>query len=236
MANGAVMSIKAHNDSKVGDILYLTELKGDAPVSMYVIRGDKGDMLVDTGFGSTYRPICKWISANGFNITDIMITHAHPDHDWNAARLKELFGARIWLGREDVPLIRNFSSQPQVATDKRFEMRVKWITFWTGTPFFKSKPYEPDIIIDENIDDTARKYGYDVKFIPLPGHTYGSYGIFEDGVLYAGDAYAVIDGVPMLPPHAASVELMNRSYSKITELAPRYLACGHGLPFEFECT
>ena len=191
-------------------------------------------MLIDTGFSTTKKAVVDWIRRNKFNIKDIFITHAHPDHDWNAAYLKELYKARIWLGAEDVTLIRNFSSQPQVPTDKRYTMRVKWISFWTKTPLFKSKPYEPDIVIKDDADELAAKYGYDIKFIHLPGHTMGSYGILNGDVLYTGDSYAVLNGVPTLPPHVASLELMRESYEMIVKLAPKYLACGHGVPFEFK--
>ncbi len=228
------MRTQTSDDVKIGNIRYFTELSGDAPISVYVISGEKGDMLIDTGFSTTSRALVKWISKNGFNITDIFITHAHPDHDWNAARFKQLYNARIWLGKEDLPLIRNFAGQPQKPTHTRFVNRVKWISFWTKTPFFKSKHYVPDILIDQNADEVAGQYGYDIKIIHLPGHTKGSYGLIKDGVLYAGDAYAVINRTPMEPPHAYSVEQMRASIRKISEISPEYLACGHGVPFRFD--
>ena len=102
------MKIQTGNQVQIGNINYFTELSGDAPISVYVIPGKNGDMLIDTGFSTTTKPLLKWITENGFNITDIFITHAHPDHDWNAAKFKQLFNARIWLGKEDLNLIRNF--------------------------------------------------------------------------------------------------------------------------------
>ena len=132
------MRTQTSDSVKIGNIRYFTELSGDAPVSVYVISGEKGDMLIDTGFSTTSKSLVKWISKNGYNITDIFITHAHPDHDWNAARFKQLYNARIWLGKEDLPLMRNFADQPQKPTHKKFVNRVKWISFWTKTPFFKS--------------------------------------------------------------------------------------------------
>ena len=228
------MKIQTSNDVEIGKIRYFTELMGDAPISVYVIAGEKGDMLIDTGFSTTSKSLQKWISKNGFHITDIFLTHAHPDHDWNAAKFKRMFNARIWLGKEDVSLIRNFSDQPQHPTHKRFGFRVKWISFWTKTPFFKSKKYTPDVIVDESANDLARKYGYDIEIIPLPGHTKGSYGILKDGVLYAGDAYAVINGIPIKPPHAYSIDDLEESIKKISKIAPKYLACGHGVPLLFD--
>lgn len=228
------MKVQTSNLEGIGKIRYFTELVGDAPISVYVISGKDGDMLIDTGFSTTFKPLLKWIQENGFHITDIFLTHAHPDHDWNAAKFQKMFHARIWLGKEDVSLIRKFSSQPQHPTHKKFVFRAKWISFWTKTPFFKSKKYIPDVILDENANDTARKFGYDIEIIPLPGHTKGSYGILKDGVLYAGDAYAVINGTPMEPPHAFSIEELRESMKKISKIAPEYLACGHGVPFLFD--
>ena len=225
------MKYQSFTDIKIGDIYYLTEFSGDAPNTLYVIRGQHGDMLIDTGFMTTYKPLLRWIRSNGFNITDIFLTHAHPDHDWNAAKFKKLFNARIWLHKKDVSLIRNFSSQPQLPLDERFIKRVKWITFWTGT-VIKSRRYEPDVVISGDDSETPSKYGYDFKIIELPGHTLGSMGILKGDTLYCGDAFVIFNGEPSLPVHAASLELMRTSAEKIRALAPRFIACGHGLPTE----
>ena len=96
------MRTQTSDNVKIGNIRYFTELSGDAPISVYVISGAKGDMLIDTGFSTTSQALIKWISKNGYNITNIFITHAHPDHDWNAAKFKKLFNARIWLGKDDL--------------------------------------------------------------------------------------------------------------------------------------
>lgn len=225
--------IQTSDDVKVGSVEYLTEFIGDAPVSVYIIHGRDGEMLVDTGFSTTCRHIQNWISRKGYNITDIFLTHAHPDHDWNAAKLKEKYGARIWMAEKDVSLIRNFSSQKQYPTSKKYRFRTKWISFWTKTPFFRSDFYTPDVILKEEGSSIPEKYGYDFSVVFLPGHTLGSSGIKTEDVLYCGDAYAVLNGEPVLPPHAASVELMNSSFNKILKIAPEYLACGHGVPFLF---
>lgn len=177
------MGVQVYEDVPIGEIKYLTENIGDAPISVYVIQGENGDMLVDTGFYSTYKSIIKWIEKNEFNITDIFVTHAHPDHDWNVAKLK--------------------------------------------------KKYVPDVVIENEGNADALKYGYDFSIVFLPGHTFGSMGILMGNTLYVGDAYAVISGVPMMPPHVTSIKDANETYEKIKEISPHYLACGHGLPYVF---
>lgn len=228
------MKVQTYEKYPVGNIIYFTEFIGDAPISVYVIRGQNGDMLVDTGFYTTYRSLKRWIDDNGFNIKDIFITHAHPDHDWNVAKLQREYGARIWISQKDISLIRNFNSQRQYPTSRKFIFRTKYISFWTRTPFFKSKKYEPNVVIEKEGTEVALKYGYDFSIVFLPGHTKGSIGILKEKVLYAGDSYAVISGVPMMPPHVASIDSAHESYLKIQEMNPQYLACGHGVPYYFE--
>ena len=223
--------IQTSNNVKVGEIIYLTEKAGDAPISVYVVRGVNGDMLIDSGFATTYKSIVKWVEENQFNITDIFITHAHPDHDWNVAKLKNKYNARVWINEKDKTLIRNFQSQKQIPTVKKYRFRVKWISFWTKTPFFTSKEYFPEIVISSEGCEVLKRYGYDGEIVFLPGHTLGSMGIKTDEVLYCGDAYAVINGQPMLPPHGTDIDMMNESVSKIREICPKYLACGHGVPY-----
>lgn len=226
--------IQTSNDVKVGGINYLTENSGDAPISVYVIRGENGDMLVDTGFSTTYKSILKWIEKNQFNITDIFITHAHPDHDWNVVKLKGKYNARVWLNEKDLGLTRNFATQKQLPTLPKYRFRVVWISFWTKTSMFKSKLYTPEIVVDTEGDEMLKKYGYDGAIVFMPGHTLGSMGIRTEEALYCGDAYAVINGQPMLPPHATNIEMMNASVERIRELNPKYLACGHGVPYLYE--
>lgn len=225
--------IQTSNNVKVGKIIYLTERVGDAPISVYVLRGKNGDMLIDTGFATTYKSVLKWIEENHFNITDIFITHAHPDHDWNVAKLKNKYNARVWINEKDISLIRNFQSQNQIPTANRYRFRVKWITFWTKMLFFKSKDYDPEIVIKSEGCEVLKSYGYDGAIVFLPGHTLGSMGIKTDEVLYCGDAYAVINGQPMLPPHVTDFDMMNASVSKIRRINPLYLACGHGVPYMY---
>lgn len=233
---GGIMIVKyiTSNDTTIGNIIFFTELAGDAPISVYVIRGEKGDMLIDTGFHTTYKPLHKWIKSNRFNITDIFLTHAHPDHDWNAAKLRQEFGARIWMSEQDISLIQNFNTQKQHPTCTKYIIRTYWINFWTNTRWFKSDLYSPDVIIKGDDEKIAKNYGFDCSIISLPGHTYGSIGILKDNILYCGDAYSVINGTPTMPPHAVSIKMLKDSYEKIIKLCPKYLACGHGLPFEFK--
>ena len=203
-----------------GRILYLA--KGD--VTVYLLHGTAGDLLIDTGFLGTWRALSAWISQ--YDVRYVFLTHGHPDHDWNAARLQKR-GIKIMLPEKDKGLPRHFLSQPVRATMPRYRARNLVQRF--GGALTNSPRYTPDILTGSD-PGLLRGLGFDAQIIPLPGHTYGSLGILAGGVLYCGDAFTMIWKKPDITPHAVSPELMTQSLRTMLRLSPEWLACGHGLP------
>lgn len=203
----------------------MVELFAQADITCYILRGAKGDMLIDTGMPHIWHDLQKWLCA--FEIKHVFLTHAHADHDWNAAKLQKA-GAKILLSEKDLTLRRNFMSQPVKPTSPKYRFR-NYTQLINGT-LFKSPPYEPDIIISGEDTSLLEKLGYTAQIVPLPGHTYGSLGILSGDVLYCGDAFTMFRRKPDITPHAVSIELMCRSLETILALSPKLLCCGHGLP------
>lgn len=199
-----------------------------ADVTCYVLRGTKGDLLIDTGLPQHYQPMQQWL--RDYNIRWVFLTHAHPDHDWNAAKFQKS-GAKIILSVLDRDLRRNFLSQRVMPTSPRYALRN--VVQCIGGGIVKSPPYDADIYFGEQDTGLLRTLGFDAEIVPLPGHTYGSSGILSKGVLYCGDAYTTIFGKPELTPHAVSPQLALDSLRTIAALHPDRLACGHGLPVRY---
>ncbi|MBQ6041808.1 MAG: MBL fold metallo-hydrolase [Oscillospiraceae bacterium] len=195
-------------------------------VTCYIIRGQQGDLLVDTGFFMHRRSLLNWIA--DYDVKWIFLTHGHPDHDWNAAAAAQQTGAKILLHEADKDLPRNFASQPVQATDPRWKIRN--ITQNIGGALVKTPHYKPDILFEEADRDLLKQYGFDAEIVHLPGHTRGSSGILCGDVLYCGDAFTAIFGKPDITPHATSIPLMQVSLRKILDINPKWLACGHGFP------
>ena len=71
-------------------------------VNVYLIEGEKGNMLIDAGW---YTPealsiLEEELRKNGFtlnDITQIVVTHLHPDHYGMAGKIREISGAKIAL-------------------------------------------------------------------------------------------------------------------------------------------
>lgn len=207
-----------------GNIRYYAQ--GD--VTCYILKGTHGDLLIDTGFLHTKGGLLQWLTQ--FQVRHVLLTHAHADHDWNAAALQR-DGAVIMLSERDRNLRQNYLSQPVKPTAPKYRLRNR-IQLIEGA-VFHSPAYEADIYFTDNDTGLLRTLGYPADIIPLPGHTFGSVGVWSGGVLYCGDAFTGLWKKPDVTPHAVCPKLMRRSLKTIMRLSPEWLACGHGLPMRF---
>jgi len=151
-------------------------------LSVYLIKGDDGDILIDTGFLFMRRRLFKLLDKH--NVKYIILTHAHLDHVWNAAVLKERYNAKIAIGKKDV---KNLDNRLLRSNSIKWYLRPVAGIYNFGFKVLKQK----EIIVDEELEvgETITKHGITFKIIDLEGHTPGSIGIIDkDNNLYCGDA------------------------------------------------
>ena len=214
----------------VGSIEYFCGYMAGSPMSCYVLHGEKSDMLVDTGLSLIRSKLEKWLAQ--FNIKHILLTHAHVDHDGNAAYLKRKLGAEIILGQADKMLIGHFSSQKMHPTMQKYKLRTVQQNVFGSLPMFSTEVYTPDILVDDGSTDCLKALGYNADIVTLAGHTYGSVGVLSGDVLYCGDVFTALWGKPDITPHAVSVLKMRESIEKILDIPCKWLATGHGQPVD----
>ena len=198
-------------------------------ITCYVLHGAKGDLLIDTGLPQTWHAMEHWLAQ--YDVRYVLLTHAHADHDWNAARLQRR-GCRLLLSERDSGLRQHFLAQPEHATAPRYILRntVQRI----GGALLRSPRYEPDLWIGSRSGDLLRELGFDADILPLPGHTLGSVGVLCGSALYCGDAFTALFGRPDISPHAHDLASMKASLRTILTLDIRWLCCGHGLPVRMQ--
>ncbi len=214
----------------IDNIEYFCGFMAGSPMSCYILHGENCDMLIDTGMSIIRRDLDKWLGQ--FNVSYIFLTHAHVDHDGNAAYLHRRHGARIILSEADNSLIGNFGSQKMRATMRKYRLRTVQQNISGSVPLFRTDIYTPDIIVSEDDTDSLRTLGFDADIIHLAGHTLGSLGVLSSDVLYCGDAFTAIWGKPDITPHAASVLKMRKSIEKMLDIPCKWFATGHGLPVD----
>jgi glyoxylase-like metal-dependent hydrolase (beta-lactamase superfamily II) len=204
-------------------------------VHCYLLPGDDGWTLVDTGLGLPDASE-RWEAAlRGLVIGRIVVTHFHPDHVGGAADVREQTGApvlqggedyeqclRVW-GRDDwserlADYLTGHGLPEETADELRHEAR-------TFSPFIRFAR-DPELLQEGDEVDGWR-------VLALPGHADGHLCLERDGVLVAGDhLLGAITPTVGLYPRSRPDPLADyqASLRKTIELAPRLALPGHGDP------
>lgn len=155
-------------------------------VNAFIVDGDQGVVLVDTGLPKKEGRVTDGLAAIGRTTADvvaIVLTHSHQDHCGNAAALKMLTGAEVIASKIDTPAIQGEEPIP-VPPMLRGPMR-----FLAGLG-----PKPTPVIVDHRITESDQAgLPDDFSAIDTPGHTPGhtSYLLDRDGgIMFVGDAAA----------------------------------------------
>ena len=208
-------------------------------VHTYLLPGDDGWTLVDTGVGL---PDAKetWaaeLEQAGGRVATIFVTHFHPDHVGAAADLHELTGAPVYQGTLDYAQCELVWGNPAWS-----ERLVDWFRLH-GTPddvtaelVGQSSVYRPFIRYQR--DPVLVEAGESVdgwELVAAPGHADGQLCLLKDGVLIAADhLLARITPTVGLWPASRADPLGDylAALDRTIELAPRIALSGHGEPIE----
>ena len=195
--------------------------------NLYVIKGNNGDILIDTGFIGMKRIIKKWLDQ--FNIKLIILTHAHVDHVWNAAYLSKLYNAKIAMSSDDIINLDNSRIHAK-PLKKKYGLWTKSMNL--GMRLFKTKEFKVDIILKKN--SKLKKYGNCIKIIDLSGHTDGSIGILYNNYLFAGDALVYRGKYPTVAYQCQNINNAKYAVDVISELHPEKIFVGHDKVIDIE--
>jgi hydroxyacylglutathione hydrolase len=201
-------------------------------VNCYLLRGEEGFVLIDTGFSNKRAILDKKLNEAGVlpgSIKLILITHGDTDHTGNAAYLRAKYGAKIAMHADDAGM----AEQGDMSVNRKprpDRMSLIFKIMSSVIPLFikaaKFEGFKPDLAADENIDLAA--YGLDARVLHLPGHSKGSIGVLTAvGDLFCGDFLYNMPGfgfIDDLADHRASLE-------KVKKLNFRTIYPGHGKPF-----
>ena len=208
-------------------------------VHAYLLPGDDGWTLVDTGVGL---PDAKetWaaeLSQAGGRVATVFVTHFHPDHVGAAADLHELTGAPVVQGTLDYAQCELVWGNPAWS-----ERLIDWFELH-GAPddvteelVGQSSVYRPFIRYQRDpILVEAGEHVDGWELIAAPGHADGQLCLVRDGVLVAADHLLgrITPTVGLWPasrpdPLGDYLAALDRTI----ELEPRIALPGHGEPIE----
>ncbi|MDX1467774.1 MAG: MBL fold metallo-hydrolase [Acidimicrobiia bacterium] len=159
---------------------------GSAPVNSFLIDGDEGIVLVDTGLPRTEGLIAKALAGIGRSVGDvtaIVLTHSHNDHTGNAAAVKDESGAEVYASRADAPAIQGEEKTPAPPVPF-YALPFKWLV----QVLPRAHPVTVDHLVTE---DPKLHLPGGLRPLDTPGHTPGhtSYLLGRGGgVAFVGDA------------------------------------------------
>ena len=203
-------------------------------VNCYLVKTDTGFVLIDTGGANKRAQLAQELASAGCrpgNLALIVLTHGDFDHTGNGAYLREKFGAKIAVHRDDAGMAERGD---MFWNRKRGNLFVRLmapvIPILSG--FGKAERFAPDLFIEDG--DDLSEYGFDAKVLCIPGHSKGSIGILTaGGDLFCGDLLGN-DGKPALSSIMDDPAAAHASVEELKGLAIGTVYPGHGKPFPME--
>lgn len=197
--------------------------------------------LVDAGLAGEdhkIRAAAESIYGPGSKPEAIFLTHGHPDHAGSALALAESWSVDVLAHPLELPFLTGRSQYPPADPTVGGFMGLLARVF---------KPRPPDLrpVVKAFTSKTSELPLPGWKWIHTPGHSPGHVALFRrwDGTLLGGDAFTTVNlnsfvasaaKLPRVsPPPAASTydwAAARESVTRLAELQPLTLACGHGRP------
>jgi glyoxylase-like metal-dependent hydrolase (beta-lactamase superfamily II) len=216
-------------------------------VNVYLVRGEAGWTLIDTGMhtsdsAATFRAALAEVGIAPAAIVRIVATHHHVDHYGASGPYRELThaevclhpleaeraaAARTALGEQPEWLRRH--GVPAVPPDQRLPSPAQWF----GTVY---APAVPDRTMADG-DEIALGHGRVLEVVWTPGHTSGHCCLLlqPDGILFVGDHL-----LPKITPHVGIYPSGPQnplgdflaSHEKIQQVDARLVCPAHGGVYE----
>ena len=210
-------------------------------VNIYIIAGSNG-IVFESGYGDC-KNIKKFIKAfkeiksdyamRGleFNISRILISHAHPDHFSGLKKLNKKLGLKIILTEKMAEKIHCRTNFRKSYLFNKFESEIFKIStvqaiFMKLTTSIKMYMLEqiygigfikkPDIIIDDNCTIQINNDNWDIFL--SPGHSDDHISLYnkEKGLLFSGDN--VLKLIPWLGPPKSDLSQYIRTLEVLSKL------------------
>ena len=194
------------------------------PVSLWMVRGQDGWVLIDTGPPDTADLVVSAITrvTGGSGPRVIFLTHAHIDHAGGLGAIRMAWNTPIICHAEEAPFVNGEMDYS--------ELKAGSLTYAVSRYFFPR--IAAGLPVARTIQPGESAAGMAV--IHLPGHTPGHIGFLhpEDQAMICGDTIMNIEN-RLSPPHSFATpepEIARASMYRLAELDYKHLLPSHGEP------
>ena len=198
-------------------------------VNAFLIAGDDGLTLVDSGLPGKKDPILSAVARVGRQTADLMhilITHHHIDHIGSLGDLMEATGAKSYVHPLDSPIVRGDRPQPGPNP-------ASLLGKFAGPLLARFGPAAMTAPVDVEVADGEElAIAGGIRALHTPGHTPGHLAFLlarDGGLLFAGDAAANVFRLGMpIGMFTADRQQAKESIGKLAALEFEVACFGHG--------
>ncbi len=162
-----------------------------------VLAESKDTILIDSGLPGSSRAIIRGLLGCGLSIdhiSQVVITHAHPDHCGGLAELVGKAGIAVAVHESEADIVEGGVPAPS-------PFRSRLLAALTR-PAVSRMNGDPVPVSFRLKDGDLIPFPTEVRVVHLPGHTPGSIGLYlpEKGTVIVGDALQYKFGWRLYPP------------------------------------
>jgi len=221
---------------------------GQDSINVYIVEGSNGNLMIDTGWNTTeaFNALAQEMKNSGFamkDITQIVVTHLHPDHFGLAGKIAGLAGAAVSFSAIENNFMESRYNHPE-----EFLKETSAFLKSHGVPDYELKMLaEASMNIRNNVTpvtpasllqagDKIQMDPYEFEVLVTPGHSPGHICLYEPNkkYLFSGD-HLLMESAPNITYHPQSGENPLGEYidslNKVAELDIRFILPGHGPVF-----
>lgn len=200
----------------------------------YLIKGDKGYILVDAGSlykGKKFLKKLNMLNINPEDISLIVITHGHYDHVGSLAKIKALCNAKVAMTPFENEIVAN--GEVVIPPGTNF---IGKIVSTIGKIFYFLLKFEKvgaEYLITE--DFPLDEWGIKGKVVLTPGHTKGSLSvILDDGRAIVGDLAMNKPAGKIYPLFAEMPDVIYDSWQVLVKRGVKKVYPAHGAAFSID--
>ena len=210
---------------------------GSRVVNNYLINGDDGYILIDTGYPNGFRRFLRKLKKGGIDpgeIKLVFLTHAHDDHAGFLNDVLAVTDARVVLHPKAVEglMCGQNSFEGGCSSCLAYFFCLVLAAFGHGEhryPALREEYMDRLVTIDSEAFQTM-----DLPFqvLETPGHTADHIALLKDGILFCGDA--AMNNFPSIRRVIIWIENLQQyrdSWETILKTGPVMLYPAHGKPF-----